>query len=107
LFGGGETRAALLSLVAQGPASLSRETCHRWAFTYGDQIERLYEAVLLDPALAREIAPGVTLAELTHAVEAEDAATAEDFLMRRTKLRLTLDPSGIEAVKGWFSREVA
>ena len=44
---------------------------------------------LLDPSLAREIAPGVPLAELIHAVEVEDAMTAEDFLLRRTKLHLT------------------
>jgi glycerol-3-phosphate dehydrogenase len=107
LFGGGESRAALLSLVAQAPPPLSREICHRWAFTYGDQIERLYEQVLLDPNLAREIAPGVTLAELTHAVEAEDAVTAEDFLLRRTKLQLTLDPGAIEAVERWFLKGIA
>ena len=49
LYGGTESRAALLSLVAQGPDQVSRETRHRWAFTYGDQIERLYEQVMLDP----------------------------------------------------------
>jgi glycerol-3-phosphate dehydrogenase len=102
LFGGGMSRAALLSLVAQAPASLQRETCRRWAFLYGDQIERLYEQVLLDPRLAQEIAPGVTRAELRHAVEAEDAMTAEDFLLRRTKLQLTLDPAAIEVVNRWF-----
>ena len=91
LYGGCETRAGLLSLVAQGPTSLSRETCHRWAFAYGDQIERLYANVLLDPSLAREIAPGVPLAELVHAVEVEDAMTAEDFLLRRTQAPSPLD----------------
>ena len=103
LYGGCETRAALHSLVAQGPAGLSRETCHRWAFAYGDQIERLYANVLLDPHLAREIAPGVPLAELIHAVEVEDAMTAEDFLLRRTKLHLPLDQRGRDAVAKWFS----
>ena len=103
VYGGCETRAGLLSLVAQGPTSLSRETCHRWAFAYGDQIERLYANVLLDPHLAREIAAGVPLAELIHAVEVEDAMTAEDFLLRRTKLHLTLDQRGRDAVAKWFS----
>lgn len=107
LFGGGMSRAALLSLVGQAPASLQRETCHRWAFLYGDQIERLYEHVLLDPRLAQEIAPGITLAELRHAAETEDAMTAEDFLLRRTKLQLTLDPAGIEAVGRWFATGAA
>jgi glycerol-3-phosphate dehydrogenase len=103
LYGGGESRARLLSLVAQGPAILSRETCHRWAFAYGDQIERLYANVLRDPSLAREIAPGVPLAELINAVDVEDAMTAEDFLLRRSKLHLSLDQRGRDAVEPWFS----
>jgi glycerol-3-phosphate dehydrogenase len=103
LYGGGESRAALRSLVAQGPTSISRETCHRWAFTYGDQIMRLYEKLLLEPNLAQEIAPGVPLAELIHAVETEDAMTAEDFLLRRTRLHLLLDQRGRDAVATWFS----
>jgi glycerol-3-phosphate dehydrogenase len=103
LYGGGESRAKLLSLVAQGPATLSRETCHRWAFTYGDQIERLYAKLLLEPNLSQEIAPEVTRAELIHAVETEDAMTAEDFLLRRTRLHLLLDQRGRDAVATWFS----
>jgi len=90
-------------LVAQGPATLSRETCHRWAFTYGDQIERLYAKLLLEPNLSQEIAPGVTRAELVHAVETEDAMTAEDFLLRRTRQHLLLDQRGRDAVATWFS----
>ena len=42
------------------------------------------------------------LAELIHAVEVEDAMTAEDFLLRRTKLHLTLSPEEREAVRRWF-----
>ena len=103
LYGGGESRAVLHSLVGQGPASLSRETCHRWAFTYGDQIERLYEEVMRDPSLAQEVAPGVPLAELAYAVEVEDASTGEDFLLRRTKLHLLLDQTGRDAVADWFA----
>ena len=45
-------------------------------------------------ASAEEIAPGVTRAELEYAVEIEDALTAEDFLLRRTKLHLLLDEPG-------------
>ena len=105
LYGGRESRAALLSLVAQGPATLSRETRHRWAFTYGDQIERLYEKVLLEPGFAREIATGVTLAELVYSAEIEDAMSAQDFLLRRTKLRLLLDRQGRDAVADWFGKD--
>jgi glycerol-3-phosphate dehydrogenase len=50
-----------------------------------------------------QIAPGVTRAELEHSVEAEDAMTAEDFLLRRTKLHLLLDEREREAVTRWFA----
>ena len=63
---------------------------------------RLYERVLLDPSLAREVASGVPLAELIHAVEVEDAMNAQDFLLRRTKLHLSLNNEGREAIQGWF-----
>jgi glycerol-3-phosphate dehydrogenase len=106
LYGGDESRARLHSLVGQGPAGLSRETCHRWAFTYGDQIERLYEGVMRDPCLAQEIAPGVPLAELAYAAKVEDAMIAEDFLLRRTKLHLLLDQAGRDAVATWFAANV-
>jgi glycerol-3-phosphate dehydrogenase len=105
LYGGGESRATLLSLVAQGPATISRETRHRWAFTYGDQIEKLYAKLLLEPNDSQEIAPGVTRAELIHAVEIEDAMTAEDFLLRRTKLHVLLDQQGRGAVATWFGTD--
>jgi glycerol-3-phosphate dehydrogenase len=45
----------------------------------------------------------MTCAELEHSVEAEDAMTAEDFLLRRTKLHLLLDEVGREAVTRWFA----
>ena len=51
---------------------------------------------------AKEIVPGILRAELEHAVEVEDAMTAEDFLLRRTKLHLTLDERERKAVARWF-----
>ena len=59
-----------------------------------------------EPAAAEEIASGVTRAELDYAVEAEEAMTAEDFLLRRTKLHLTLDRAGHDAVEQWFLTRV-
>ena len=50
----------------------------------------LFGRIAADAASAEEIAPGVPRAELEYAVEIEDAMTAEDFLLRRTKLHLTL-----------------
>jgi len=56
------------------------------------------------PGLALEIAPGVTLAELEHAIEIEDALTGEDFLLRRTKQYLMLDERQRSVVAEWFSQ---
>jgi glycerol-3-phosphate dehydrogenase len=105
LHGGHLARDELLARAAQGPASVPLPVRRRWTFTYGDQIEALYARLARDPAAAHEIAPGVALAELEHAVEVEDAATAEDFLLRRTKLHLLLDRAGREAITDWFGRE--
>jgi glycerol-3-phosphate dehydrogenase len=103
LFGGSLSRAELLGLAERGPVSIAYKTRRRLAFTYGDQIQALFARMAADPAAVEESAPGVTRAELEHAVEAEDAMTAEDFLLRRTKLRLMLDQAGREAVERWFA----
>jgi glycerol-3-phosphate dehydrogenase len=103
LHGGSLSRQSLAARAEQGPASVPQAVCRRWAFTYGDQIEALYDRIARAPAQAQTIAPGVTRAELEHAVEAEDALGCEDFLLRRTKLHLTLDPPGRAAVATWFS----
>jgi glycerol-3-phosphate dehydrogenase len=103
LFGGNLSRAELLARAESGPASLAYETRRRLAFTYGDQIQALFARMAAAPSAAEEIAPGVTRAELEHAVEAEDAMTAQDFLLRRTKLHLVLDLTGREAVARWFA----
>ncbi|MGC2410254.1 MAG: glycerol-3-phosphate dehydrogenase [Methyloceanibacter sp.] len=106
LHGGSLSRETLLALAGHGPASILDDVRRRWAITYGDQIEVLYNRIARDPGLALEVAPGVTLAELTHAVEVEDATTAEDLLLRRTKLYLTLDQRGRDAIESWFRHAI-
>jgi glycerol-3-phosphate dehydrogenase len=103
LHGGTLPRHELLARAEQGAPSLPLEMRRRWALTYGDQIEALFGRIARDPTAALQVAPGVTRAELKHAVEIEDAMTAEDFLLRRTKLYLTLDEAGREAVGRWFA----
>jgi glycerol-3-phosphate dehydrogenase len=104
LHGGTLPRPELLARAAAGPDSVSPATRRRWALAYGDRIEALFARIEAEPALAEEIAPGITRAELRHAVEVEDALTAEDFLLRRTKLHLLLAPSGRDQVQDWFAR---
>ncbi len=106
LHGGTLPRHELLARAEQGPASLPLDVRRRWALTYGDQIEALFGRIACDQAAGVEIAPGVTNAELEHAVEIEDAMTAEDFLLRRTKLYLTLDETGRDTVGRWFTTAV-
>jgi glycerol-3-phosphate dehydrogenase len=106
LHGGSLSRRELLERAEQGPESIPPDMRRRWALTYGDQIDALFKRIAADPALVDEIAPGVTRAELEYAVQAEDAMTAEDFLLRRTKLYLTLDEAGRDAVGQWFATAV-
>jgi glycerol-3-phosphate dehydrogenase len=103
LHGGTLTRLELLARVETGPASIPLRTRKRWALAYGDKIETLFERIDADPGLVEEIAPGVTRAELEYARETEDTMTAEDFLLRRSKLYLLLDETGRDAVERWFS----
>jgi glycerol-3-phosphate dehydrogenase len=102
IHGGGLSRPALLSLAASGPAEIAEATRRRWALSYGDQIETLFGRIAAKQASADEIAPGIPRAELEYAVEVEDAMTAEDFLLRRSKLHLMLDKAGRDAVARWF-----
>jgi len=102
LYGGNLSKPELLARAAKGPATIPLPTRQRWALTYGDRIETLFGSITAEPALAPEIAPGVPRAELIYAVEVEDAMTAEDFLLRRTKLHLLLDQAGRDAIENWF-----
>ncbi|HSD92009.1 MAG TPA: glycerol-3-phosphate dehydrogenase [Methyloceanibacter sp.] len=102
LYGGSLSRQELLARATDGPESVPTGTRRRWALTYGDRIEALFGRIASEPTLAVEIAPGVTRAELGYAAEIEDAVTAEDFLLRRTKLHLLLDQAGRDAVGEWF-----
>jgi glycerol-3-phosphate dehydrogenase len=104
LYGGRLSRRELLARGADGPESLPAGIKRRWALTYGDRIEALFDRIASEPALAEEIAPGVTRAELLYAAEVEDAMTAEDFLLRRTKLHLLLALSERDQVAGWFAQ---
>lgn len=104
LHGGHLGRTALEARAVSGPARIPAPTRRRWAFTYGDRIEDLFACIEDDPASAAEVAPGVPRVELEYAVAAEDALTAEDFLLRRTKLQLLLDEPSRDAVRDWFAK---
>jgi glycerol-3-phosphate dehydrogenase len=103
LPGGRLSRSELLAHAEEGPKTIPEAMRRRLAFTYGDAIETLFARMAAEPKSAKEVAPGVTRAELEYAVKVEDAMTAEDFLLRRTKLHLMLDDAGRDAVGRWFT----
>lgn len=107
LYGGGMARDLLLAHAEKGPASVSPDIRRRWALTYGDRVDDVFARLDADAAAAEKIAPGVPRAELEYAVEIEDARTAGDFLLRRTKLHLLLDEKGRETIGAWFAKTIA
>ncbi len=102
LPGGHFSHEELASHAEHGPEALGSHIRHRWARTYGDRMMALFDQIAHRPGLAHEIVPGVPEAELVFSRETEDAATAEDFLLRRTKLFMTLSQSDRKAVSRWF-----
>ncbi|MBM3517770.1 MAG: glycerol-3-phosphate dehydrogenase [Alphaproteobacteria bacterium] len=104
LLPGARAEANEAAAVTRGVAP---EVQRRWSQTYGAATGDLCRRISATPALAREVAPGVPLAELERAVSVEDARTAEDFLLRRTKLFLTLEPAERTAIERWFAGMVA
>jgi glycerol-3-phosphate dehydrogenase len=102
LHGGTLAKLELRAIAENGPQSVAAAIRRRWALTYGDRIATLFDRVAADPASVEEIAPGVLRAELDYSRDTEDAMTAEDFLLRRTKLRLLLGAASREAVQRWF-----
>lgn len=104
LYGGGKNREALRAMARDGPETIAAPIRTRWALTYGDKIDNLFARVHEDAATAEDVAPGVPRAELEYAVAEEDARTAEDFLLRRTKLHLLLDEDGRTRIAEWFAK---
>lgn len=101
LHGGALSRPELADLAASQDG-IALEVATRWVFTYGSEANALFAAIKANPTLAEETVPGIPEAELIHAVDVEDVQTTEDFLYRRTKLFLSLDPSHINVLEAWF-----
>lgn len=107
LVGGQLSASGLAALAKSGPTVLPESIRNRWVYAYGSVASELFERVERDHTAALEVVPGVPIVELEHAREQEFAATAEDFLERRTKLALTLDAASQKRVGAWFSQGVA
>ena len=106
LAGGDVPADQLDAMAAAGPAILPSATRARLVHTYGSTARALFETVLQQPLHAREIAPGIPEVELRHAIDHEDARTADDFLFRRTKTFIDLAGPDMGAIHIWFGRHV-
>ena len=100
---GGHLDHAALERLAREDAPVPAEVRRRWTRTYGSRTRTLYDALRQDPEAATMIAPGIPRAELDYAVAVEDARGPEDFLYRRTKLFLALEPEERAAIERWFA----
>ncbi|MEC9369282.1 MAG: glycerol-3-phosphate dehydrogenase [Pseudomonadota bacterium] len=103
LPGGGASLEDLAREVVRGPSSVPVSARRRWADSYGDRIGLLYARIGRNPREARLVAWGIPEAELHYARDSEDARTAEDFLLRRSKLHLSLDRAGRAKIARWFA----
>ena len=99
---GGDMDRAELTALAHSISAVPPETSLRWVFTYGSETQTLLDAIDLDPRLAREVVPGIPEVELIHAVEIEDARSADDYLYRRTKMFLFLTSDDRNSLENWF-----
>ncbi len=77
-------------------------TIRRLARTYGTRMTAWLGEASGAAELGGEVAPGIYAAELDYAVRVEWVRAGDDFLWRRTKLGLELDPSQSRAIHDWF-----
>lgn len=102
VHGGALDRAALAALAGRAPPGVGEGLWRRWVWTYGSCAGDLHARSEAEPGSRREVASGITAAELAYALEVEDVRAAEDFLFRRTKTFLHLDEAQRHAVAKWI-----
>jgi glycerol-3-phosphate dehydrogenase len=78
----------------QAPDGVGEEALDQLAFRYGHAARRVLEIARAEPKLARPIVPGRPdlLAEVALAARAEQARSAADVLLRRTRLGILTAP---------------
>jgi glycerol-3-phosphate dehydrogenase len=114
LPGAVDVEALVASLAADAARlGLASDQLRRLAGVYGAMTHELLARIARDRALAARLAPdsAATRVEVVHAVEAEDAATLADVLLRRTCLGLARDRAlplaqAAAEVVGWGQAEV-
>lgn len=109
-FPGGETGKdvdAFVSSIQERYPFLKWEHAVRLVRAYGSMLPDIFgEAATFDD-LGGHFGEGLTVRELEWMCEREWAKSADDALMRRSKLGLLLDEATVERVNAWFAERSA
>ncbi|MEQ9661358.1 MAG: glycerol-3-phosphate dehydrogenase C-terminal domain-containing protein, partial [Parasphingopyxis sp.] len=109
-FPGGETGKdvdAFVSSIQERYPFLEWEHAVRLVRAYGSMLPDIFgEAATFDD-LGGHFGEGLTVRELEWMCEREWAKSADDALMRRSKLGLLLDEATVERVNAWFAERSA
>lgn len=100
-FSGG-FEAFLASVEARWPF-LGADRARRMARAYGSMLEEMLEGVGSLDMLGEDFGGGLTAAEVDWLVEHEWAKTAEDILMRRTKIGLATGRETVERIEAYLA----
>jgi len=96
--------AAFLKHFLQRHAWLPERLALRYARAYGTRAARILASARSARDLGDEVLPGLYTAEIEHLRRDEWAVTAEDVLLRRTKLALHVPEGSIDALDAWLAR---
>jgi glycerol-3-phosphate dehydrogenase len=79
----------------------------RYARAYGTRIDRMLAGAQSMAALGEEVLPGLYEREIEYLQRVEWAVSAEDILMRRSKLGLHLAPGSAASLDAWLARRAS
>lgn len=109
-FPGGETGKDVEAFVASMQERypfLEWEHARRLVRAYGSMLPDIFGEAATFEDLGGHFGEGLTVRELEWMCEREWAKSADDALMRRSKLGLLLDEEGEKRVNGWFAERSA
>ena len=96
--------AAFLGALRARLAWLPAPLLTRYARAYGTRIDRMLAGAASMDELGEAVVPGLHEREIEYLVRVEWAVSAEDILMRRSKLGLHLGLDAADRLDGWLAR---
>ncbi|WP_416897251.1 MAG: glycerol-3-phosphate dehydrogenase [Minwuia sp.] len=95
--------AALNAEIAAAHPFLDAKSVQRLVRTYGTDAKTILDGARSAQDLGEDFGAGLTEAELRHLADKEWAMTADDVLLRRTKLALRLDDEARSRIDAWLT----